>query len=178
MIDEINTRKLTVGDLEEIMRVEKGAWGAEELDASEETVVNRFKENPGGFIGHFEKDGDASVLMGFVYFRRVLEYRHFRKWVQASRAPLAPKGNFAYIVNVSVYPKRRGHGRRMMNNVARMLYSAGIEEAALGSRDTTELFYDKCGYQVYERIADWWPDDEKSAGKGILMKTELKKVYR
>ena len=73
MIDEILTRQLTINDLEEIMRVEKGAWGAEELDASEETVVGRFKENPGGFIGHFEKEGDASVLMGFVYFRRICD---------------------------------------------------------------------------------------------------------
>ena len=178
MIDEITTRKLTKADLEEIMRVEKGAWGAEKLDASEETVIGRFEENPGGFIGYFENEGTASVLMGFVYFRRVLEYRNFRKWVQASQAPLAPNGNFAYVVNVSVFPKRQGHGRRMMNSVARMLQSDGIEEVALGSRDTTENFYSKCGYLVYERIAEWWPDDEKSAGKGILMRAELQKVYR
>lgn len=177
MIDKITVRPLKIDDLEEIIRVENGAWEPE-LRASEETIKNRFEENPAGFIGYFEDEGMGDVLKGFVYFKRVNKYRHVKTWKQATQEPLAEDGTAAYIVNVSVHPKGQGTGTRMLPQVHSILKSRGIEYVALGSREMTERFYKRCGYTVYARLTDWWPEDEASAGKGILMECELKKVYR
>jgi len=176
MIDKIVTRKLTMDDLEEIIRVENGAWEPD-LRASEDTIKERFGENPNGFIGYFEDTGNGKALKGFIYFRRIAEFKHLRTWEQATKEPLDPNGLSAYIVNVSAHPKGEGIGTTMLATVDPILKSYGIESVALGSRDNTEHFYRKCGYQVLDYIADWWPKDEASYGRGVLMFKHLKREF-
>jgi ribosomal protein S18 acetylase RimI-like enzyme len=163
----IETKQLTINDIEDIFRVEYETWG-EELSANRKVLTNRLRRFPKGFIGGYI-DGR---LAGMIYGHPINKISG--TWYENScKEAFNPNGEIYYIVNlgVSKNSQHKGIGSKLLEETIRIASNNGFSRILLGSRnvDSNINFYLKNGFTKIETINSYLPEDKESKGVGILM---------
>lgn len=167
----ILVRPLTAKDLDDMVKVEEETWGTE-LRANRETLSERIKRFPDGFLGCYV-DGK---LVGMTYGHPITDVKN--TWYDnSSKQAFDSSGKIFYIVNVGVSENYRGQGigSKLLDENKKLARELGTEKIVLGARNKEDNlgFYRKNGFVDINKVEGYLPEDKESDGTGVLMELIL-----